>query len=359
MKPQFFDSEPGLSAGTHSPVEAPRPTARHWLKILSTYRKPQIGRSVFELLITVIPFITVWGLAMIALHYGIWWGLILILPAAGLLLRLFAIQHDCGHGAFFANRPADNWTGRILGILTFTPYDYWRHTHSVHHATAGNLDKRGLGDIITLTVDEYRALTSWGRFRYRLYRNPIVLFLLGPAWIYLVQQRLPIGMMRDGFKPWLSTMTNTLAIVVMMTLLIWWLGIASVLLVQIPVVMLAGAAGIWLFYVQHQFEDTHWSNGAEWDFQTAALRGSSHYDLPGVLRWLTANIGIHHVHHLASKIPYYRLPEVLRDHPDLVPQSRITIMDSIRTVKLVLWCEARGRLVSFREAAPGWLAPGE
>ncbi len=325
------------------------PGPRPWLKILAAYRKPRIGRSVFELLVTVVPFLIVWGLAMVALHFKIWWGLVLIVPAAGLLLRLFAIQHDCGHGAFFANRQADNWTGRVLSLLTFTPYEYWRHTHGVHHATAGNLDKRGLGDIITLTVDEYHALSPLGRLKYRLYRHPLVLFLLGPAWIYFVQQRLPIGMMKAGLKPWLSTMANTLGIVVLTALLIWWLGIASVLLVQIPVVMLAGAAGIWLFYVQHQFEATHWATGADWDFQTAALQGSSHYDLPGVLRWLTANIGIHHVHHLASRIPYYRLPEVLRDHPDLAPVSRITLMDSVRSVKLVLWDEARGRLVSFRE----------
>lgn len=337
-------NQPNLSCAQHT-TEAPR----NWLKILAGYRTPRITRSVFELLVTAVPFIVIWGLAMVALHYAIWWGLILILPAAGLLLRLFMIQHDCGHGAFFANRIADNWTGRIIGILTFTPYDYWRHTHAVHHATAGNLDKRGLGDIGTLTVGEYTALSSWRRFQYRLYRHPAVMFCLGPAWIFLIQQRLPVGMMRAGLGPWVSALTNNLAILVVTALLIWWLGAASVLLVQIPVLLLAGAAGIWLFYVQHQFEDTHWSTGAEWDFETAALRGSSHYALPAVLRWLTANIGIHHIHHLASRIPYYRLPEVLRDHPDLVPVSRITILDSLRAVKLVLWDEARGRLVSFRD----------
>jgi len=175
------------------------------------------------------------------------------------------------------------------------------------------------------------------------------MFGIGPAWIFLLQQRLPIGMMRAGIRPWASAITNNLAILVVTALLIWWLGFASVLLVQIPVLLLAGAAGIWLFYVQHQFEATHWSRGDDWDFQTSALQGSSHYALPGLLRWLTANIGIHHVHHLSSKIPYYRLPEVLRDHPDLAPVSRITMMDSLRAVKLVLWDEARGRLVSFRE----------
>ncbi len=322
---------------------------RRWLSILSQYRTPRIPRSLMELAITAVPFIVLSGLAMVALHYAIWWGLILIVPAAGLLLRLFMIQHDCGHGAFFGNRAADNWTGRLIGVLTFTPYDYWRHTHAVHHATAGNLDKRGLGDITTLTVAEYGLLPRWRRLGYRLYRHPLVLFCLGPAWIFLLQQRLPIGMMRAGVKPWLSALTNNLGIAVLTALLVWWLGF-SVLLIQIPVLLLAGAGGIWLFYVQHQFEDTHWASGPEWDFQTAALRGSSHYHLPGVLRWLTANIGIHHIHHLSSKIPYYRLPEVLRDHPDLAPVRKVTMIDSLRAVKLVLWDEARGRLVSFREA---------
>ncbi len=332
------------------PVGVGEASPRRWLKILAGYRTPRIGRSVLELVITAVPFIITWGLAMVAVHYRAWWGLVLIVPAAGLLLRLFLIQHDCGHGAFFANRAADNWTGRLLGVLTFTPYDYWRQVHAVHHATAGNLDKRGMGDISTLTLREYAALPAWRRFAYRLYRHPMVMFCVGPAWLFLFQQRVPFGMMGAGLKPWLSAIANNLGILFVGALLVWWLGFASVLLVQIPMLILAGAAGIWLFYVQHQFEGTHWSDGADWDFETAALQGSSHYDLPAVLHWLTANIGIHHVHHLASKIPYYRLPEVLADHPDLAPMSRISVMDSLRAVKLVLWDENQRRLISFREA---------
>ncbi len=329
---------------------APPTESPNWVKILARYRKPRVGRSLFELMITIVPFLAACILAMIALHYSIWWGLILVIPAAGLLVRLFMIQHDCGHGAFFANRSADNWTGRILGVFTFTPYDYWRHTHAVHHATAGNLDKRGLGDIATLTVAEYSALSPWRRLQYRLYRHPAVMFCLGSAWIFLIQQRLPVGMMRAGLRPWISALATNLAILLVIVLLIWWLGVASVLLVQIPVLLLAGAAGIWLFYVQHQFENTHWSNEGAWNFETAALQGSSYYDLPPVLRWLTANIGIHHVHHLASKIPCYRLSEVLRDFPVLTSVGRVTMLDSIKAVKLVLWDDVRGRLVSFREA---------
>ena len=323
---------------------------RAWLKILARYRKPDRRRSAFELAVTAIPFAGLWALSWAAVHYGQWWGLIFIIPAAGFLLRLFMIQHDCGHGSFFAHRSSDDWTGRAIGVLTLTPYDYWRRAHAEHHASAGNLDERGVGDITTLTVSEYRALSPRGRLAYRLYRNPIVMFGIGPIWLFLFKQRLPFGMMRAGMLPWVSTMATNFAIAALSAGLIWLIGIVPFLIVHLPIVVLAGAAGIWLFYVQHQFEDTHWSEGQHWQFQHAALHGSSHYDLPRVLRWLTGNIGIHHVHHLSSKVPCYRLPEVLRDFPELRSVGRITIMESLRCVKLVLWDENRKKLISFREA---------
>jgi omega-6 fatty acid desaturase (delta-12 desaturase) len=276
--------------------------------------------------------------------------MVLVIPAAAFLLRLFMIQHDCGHGSFFARRRIDDWTGRVIGVLTMTPYDYWRRAHATHHASAGNLDERGVGDIATLTVKEYKALSAAGRLKYRLYRNPLVMFGIGPIWVFLFKQRLPFGMMRSGALPWVSTMATNGAIAILAALLIWWIGVVPFLLVHLPIVVLAAAAGVWLFYVQHQFEDTHWSEGNEWQFQQAALHGSSHYDLPLVLRWITGNIGIHHVHHLSSKVPYYRLPEVLRDYPELGDIGRITIMQSLRCVNLVLWDEGSKRLVSFREA---------
>jgi omega-6 fatty acid desaturase (delta-12 desaturase) len=323
---------------------------RAWLKILARYRKPDRLRSTFELAVTVIPFAALWALSWAAVAYGQWWGLILTIPAAGFLVRLFMIQHDCGHGSFFAHRHTDDWTGRAIGVLTLTPYDYWRRAHAAHHASAGNLDERGVGDITTLTVAEYQALSRWGKFRYRLYRHPGVMFGIGPAWLFLIQQRLPFGMMRSGLTPWVSTMATNLAIATIAVILIWLVGLVPFLLVHLPIVVMAGAVGVWLFYVQHQFEDTHWAEGDQWEFQQAALHGSSHYDLPGVLRWLTGNIGIHHVHHLSSKVPHYRLPEVLRDYPELRDVGRITIPDSLRCVKLVLWDESRRKLVSFREA---------
>ena len=325
-------------------------TAKGWLKILVQYRQPRFRRSLFELMVTIIPFATLWAGACIAIMHGFWLGFVLVLPAAAFLLRLFMIQHDCGHGSFFARRLLDTWTGRILGVLTLTPYDYWRRAHAEHHASAGNLDERGVGDIRTLTVVEYRALSPARRFQYRLYRHPLVMFGIGPAWLFLLKQRLPIGMMKAGLVPWASTMITNLAIALFSGLTIWAVGLVPFLLVHLPVVLLAGAAGIWLFYVQHQFEETHWSNTEEWQFPQAALHGASHYDLPLVLRWLTGNIGVHHIHHLSSRIPFYRLSEVLRDHPELAGIGRITLWQSLGCVRLALWDERKRCLISFQEA---------
>ncbi|MBD0415090.1 fatty acid desaturase [Oryzicola mucosus] len=321
-----------------------------WLKILARYRQPRKGRSLFELAVTAIPFVVFWISAWAAVHYGYWIGLLLVIPAAGFLLRLFIIQHDCGHGSFFGHRRFDDWTGRAIGILTLTPYDYWRRAHAEHHASAGNLDERGVGDITTLTILEYRALSRLGRMGYRLYRHPLVMFGIGPAWLFLFKQRLPFGMMRSGALPWVSTMATNAAVALVAGLLIWSIGLLPFLTVHLPILLLAGAAGVWLFYVQHQFEETHWSKPPEWQFAHAAVHGASHYDLPPVLRWITGNIGIHHVHHLASKVPFYRLPEVLNDYPELGEMGRITIMESLRCVKLVLWDETDQKLVSFKEA---------
>lgn len=265
----------------------------------------------------------------------------MVVPAAGFLLRLFMLQHDCGHGSFFGRRRLDDWTGRVLGVLTLTPYDYWRCAHNEHHSSAGNLDERGVGDITTLTVSEYRDLTPRRQLGYRLYRNPFVMFGIGPAFLFLFKQRLPFGMMRSGTLPWISTMATNLAIAISAALLIWSVGIIPFLVIHLPIVLIAGSAGVWLFYVQHQFEGTHWSRPPDWAFPYAAMHGASHYDLPRALRWITGNIGMHHVHHLSSRIPFYRLPEVLRDHPALANVGRIGLRDSLACVKLVLWDEKR------------------
>ena len=286
----------------------------------------------------------------VALKFGYWYALLLAVPAAGFLVRLFMIQHDCGHGAFFRHRLTNDWVGRVIGVLTLTPYDLWRRTHAVHHASSGNLDRRGIGDIDTLTVREYRSLSRLGRLRYRLYRHPAVMFGLGPTYLFLLQHRLPVGFLRGGWQPWLSAMATNAAIATVVAVVIWFVGIGPFLLIHLPIMVLAASIGVWLFYVQHQFADTFWAENKNWTWHTAALHGSSHYDLPGVLRWFTANIGVHHVHHLCSQIPYYRLPDVLREHPELFATSRLTLLQSLRCVPLVLWDEGRRKLVSFRDS---------
>jgi acyl-lipid omega-6 desaturase (Delta-12 desaturase) len=323
-----------------------------WTRILARYRMPNHARSVFEIVVTLVPFTALWMSAWAAVHFGHWeLSLLLAVPTAGFLMRLFMIQHDCGHGSFFRYRLANDLVGRFLSVLTLTPYDDWRHSHAIHHATSGHLGRRGIGDIETLTVCEYQARAFWGRFRYRLYRHPLVMFGVGPAYLFGLRQRLPISSIRgSSWTAWVSVMATNLAIVAAITTLAWLIGIGSFLLVHLPIVMLAGAAGVWLFYVQHQFEETFWAQARYWNFHEAAFRGSSHYDLPTILRWFTANIGVHHVHHLCSRIPYYRLPQTLRDNPDLHGASRLTLFQSFRCVRLALWDESRNRLVSFRDA---------
>ncbi|EYD75319.1 Beta-carotene ketolase [Rubellimicrobium mesophilum DSM 19309] len=333
-----------------SKPSGPHLDARTWPGVLAGYHRPSTARSILEIAVTVIPFVALWVLIAVAVVNGHWWALVLTVPAAGFLVRLFMLQHDCGHGALFPRRRANDWAGRVLGVLTFTPYDYWRRTHAVHHASAGNLDKRGVSDVHTLTVHEYMALSRWGRARYWLYRHPVVMFGVGPAWLFLCQHRLPIGLMRAGALPWVSVLATNLAIALLTAGLIWWLGLFTLLVIQLPITLMAATAGIWLFFVQHQFEDTHWSEGRDWSFPHAALHGSTHLDLPPVLRWFTANIGVHHVHHLSSRVPFYRLPDVLRDHPELREVGRITLLQSLQSVKLTLWDEHSQRLISFREA---------
>jgi acyl-lipid omega-6 desaturase (Delta-12 desaturase) len=316
---------------------------------LARYREPNPGRSVVEILITVVPLVGLWLLMWLSLDIGHGLYLLLAVPAAGFLVRLFMIQHDCGHGSFFRHRLVNDWVGRVIGVFTLTPYDFWRRAHGIHHATSGNLDQRGIGDIDTLTVREYLALSRWRRLGYCLYRHPIVMFGVGPAYLFILRHRLPFGPARQGWTPWISTLATNGAIALVIAATMWRIGVGPFLLVHLPITILAGAIGVWLFYVQHQFEHTFWSEARDWSFPSSALYGSSHYDLPAVLRWFTANIGVHHVHHLCSRIPSYRLPLVLRHHPQLANVSRLTLRQSLACVRLVLWDETTHRLISFRE----------
>ncbi len=322
-------------------------SAKTWFARLAPYRTAEDGRAIFELLITLAPFLVLWAGMWALLAAGHWWALIGVIPAGGLIVRLFIVQHDCGHGSMFSHKKANDWVGRFIGILTLTPYDHWRRGHALHHASSGNLDRRGVGDdIITLTVTEYEALSKFGKLKYRLYRHPVVMFGVGPAYVFILAQRLPIGAMKRTM-PWVSTLTTNAGILILYALLIWGVGFKAFLLIQIPTIIIGASIGVWMFYVQHQFEGTHWSRNEDWNRESAALKGSSYYDLPAPLMWITGNIGVHHVHHLSSRIPFYQLQRILKAHPELRQVGRLTLWQSFKCVKLALWCESTKRLVSF------------
>ncbi len=321
--------------------------AKTWSTRLSPYKQPDNRRALFEISITAVPLAALWALMWMLWTVSPWISLLLTIPAAGLLVRLFMIQHDCGHNALFTSRLANDWTGRVLGVLTLTPYDFWRHAHALHHASSGNLDRRGIGDIDTLTVREYLGLSRWGRIRYRIYRNPVVIFGLGPAYLFILQHRLPVGSMNRGAMPWLSTLFTNLGIVALCAALIYAVGWSTFLLIQLPVVMIGASIGVWLFYIQHQFEQTYWEREPDWSHPDAALHGSSFYDLPAPLMWMTGNIGIHHLHHLSSRIPFYKLPRIMADYPELRNIGRITLWESLKCVRLTLWDEDRKQMVPF------------
>ncbi len=322
--------------------------AAAWPSILRRYRTPHFVRSALELAITAGPFAVLWVLAWATVRQGHWWGLLFTLPAAAFLVRLFMIQHDCGHGAFFRDRRLNDCVGRAIGALTLTPYDHWRRAHALHHVTSGDLDRRGFGDLETFTVAEYLAMPLRRRAAYRVFRHPLVMFGLGPAYVFLFRNRLPVGEMRARWRPWLSTMGTNLAIAALSAGLIMLGGLKPFLVVELPIALMAGAIGIWLFYVQHQFEGVVWTRGSAWALPEAALLGASHYHLPGLAGWFTANIGVHHVHHLDSRIPFYRLRQVLREMPEL-DVRRVSLAGSLRGIRLALWDEPQQRLISFRD----------
>ena len=339
------------STPARSPAQPTVTVPRDWVKTLAKYREPNELRSAFELVVSAVPFLALWALAWWSLSVSYWLTLAISIVNAAFLVRLFAIQHDCGHGAFFHNRALSDWIGRVLGVITLTPYDVWRRTHSVHHSNAGNLDRRGMGDVHMLTVAEFNQLSWIRRWEYKIYRHPLTLFGVGPGYLFLLQNRLPLGLMKSGARYWISAMGTNIAIVVALLLVLWFGGLMPLLLIFLPSTLIAASAGVWLFYVQHQFENTHWEAGDDWQLHDAALNGSSHYDLPKVLQWVSANIGIHHVHHLYSRIPFYRLPEVMRDHKELQQGvKKLTFWQSLGCARLHLWDEDNKRLLSFSQA---------
>jgi acyl-lipid omega-6 desaturase (Delta-12 desaturase) len=353
MEPDEMTLTPAATANGHVRAKTCRSAdadERLWLTKLTPYREPRFWRSLAELTMTALPFALLWLAMWISLGYSYWLCLLLALPASGFLVRLFMIQHDCGHGSFFRRRLANDWIGRVIGVLTLTPYGYWRRTHAMHHATSANLDRRGTGDLPTLTVAEYLGCSTYGRLCYRLLRNPLVLLSIVPFYLFVLKHRLPLELMDGGKDVWISAMSTNLAIAGLVVGAGSLMGYENFLLVQVPITLLASSIGVWLFYVQHQFEETWWAEDGEWSFHAGAMRGSSHLELPAPLRWLTANIGIHHVHHLCSRIPCYRLAEVLRDYPELRRVGRLSLRHSLGCLRLALWDEDKGRLVAFREA---------
>ncbi|WP_207459863.1 fatty acid desaturase [Azospirillum sp. SYSU D00513] len=323
-------------------------TARFWAERLAAYKEPEARRSIGQLASTILPLAGLLTLMGLSLQVGYWLTLLLAVPAALFLARLWILQHDCGHGAFFRTSRANDWVGRCLGVLTVTPYEMWRRDHAVHHATSGNLDKRGFGDIDTLTVREYLALSPWKRFCYRVYRNPLVLFGVGPTYLFLIRFRFPLGPWSD-VRAWLSVIGSNAATAAAVGLFIYLFGAAPVLGVWLPVVLLAATIGVWMFYIQHQFDTVYWRSGKEWDFHDAAIHGSSFYDLPGWLHWMTAYVGYHHVHHLASRIPNYRLPDCHRAIAEFQAVRSITLKESLRSIRLALFDEDSRRLIGFGE----------
>jgi len=325
----------------------PAELSRYWNKLLAPYMGADDRRATFQLITTALLFLGTWATMWFSLRGPYWITLLLSLPAVGLLTRLFIFQHDCGHASFFSSRRANNIVGSVIGVVTLTPYYYWRRTHAVHHATSGDLSRRTLGDVDILTVNEYLSLRKFGRLRYRLYRNPMVLFGLGPIWQFIIKHRLPTDAPRGWRKEWMSVITTNLAIGAIMVAAYFTIGLKAFLLVQLPITLVSGVLGIWLFYIQHQFEDTYWRDHKEWDFCRAGIQGSSYYNLPRLLHWFTGNIGFHHVHHLASRIPNYKLQRCFREIKQLHQVTRLSIWTSLKSLRLALWDEANQRMVSF------------
>lgn len=319
-----------------------------WREVIEKYRHPSTARAAWQLTNTLVPYVGLWVLMYWSLQVSWWLTVPLAALAGAFLMRIFIIFHDCGHGSYLRSRHANDIIGIITGMLTFTPYYEWRGEHAIHHSTTGRLDKRGTGDIWTMTVQEYLESSRWKRFAYQLARNPIVLFVIAPVFMFVVEQRFPArnATTRERHSVW---WTN-LAILCLAIVLAKIYGLFAYVLIQLMVTGVAASAGLWMFYVQHQFEDVYWERGENWDYVAAALEGSSFYKLPRVLQWFSGNIGFHHIHHLSARIPNYNLQKC-HDADPLFQQVRpMTLMQSFRTMTLRLWDEQSRKLVGYRRA---------
>lgn len=333
-------------------VDSFRPENLPKVAKLASYAQPEARKSLFQLLTTAIPFALAWCAMYWSLSGPYWVTLLLSLPTAGLVVRLFIFQHDAGHGAFFSSKRANDLTGFFIGVLTLTPYEFWQKTHAIHHATSGNLDKRGFGDIDTLTVKEYQGLPRWEQLKYRAYRHPLTMFVVGPAFQFVVKHRFPYNIPFTWKREWRSVLLNNLGVAAVLLLAWQTVGFKNFLLIQIPITYLASTLGAWLFYVQHQYEDTYWERDKDWDYFDASIKGSSFYVLPKVFQWFTGNIGLHHIHHYNSRIPNYRLQQCYDENPEFQSATRLTLASGLRSIHLALWDEDRKKLIGFRDLAP-------
>ena len=342
-----------MSAATSSTAgQAPPRDGAFWRETLAPYAQPHVGRSLLDLATSVVPYVGLFALMYLALDVSYLLVLALAVPAAGFLVRVYILFHDCTHGSFLPTKRGNAWLGSTLGLLVFSCFRSWRHNHAVHHATSGDLDRRGVGDVPTMTVAEYHALPWRRRLAYRLFRNPLVMFGLGPTYAMVVQPRLVSRSARPRIRR--SVLATNVALVALVGGLCWLMGWREYLLVQTPIVLLSGAAGVWLFYVQHQFEDAYWQSSDSWSYADAALQGSSHLKLPKVLQFFSGNIGLHHVHHLRARIPNYNLQRAHDDNPIFHDVPTLSLWDGLRAVRLKLWDEDRGRLVTFAQARGPW-----
>jgi omega-6 fatty acid desaturase (delta-12 desaturase) len=323
--------------------------APDWNTMLAPYRRPVAWKSVFQLASTIILLGAFWFAAAWSLSIGYWLTLIVSVPAALMIARLFMLQHDCGHGSFFRSQKANNLVGGVLGVVTLVPYAYWRRTHAIHHATSGNLDVRGLGDIDTLTVKEYLSRSRFKRVLYRMYRSPLTLLLVGPTWQFILKHRMPLDIPRGWKREIVGVQVTNVALAALIALMIYTVGLKTFLMVQLPITLIAGSIGVFLFYVQHQYEDTYWRYREKWNYYAAGLEGASHLVMPKVLQWATASIGLHHIHHIASRIPNYELQRAFDNHAELRQVTRLSLWKSVSTLRLTLWDEDGGQLVGFRE----------
>lgn len=330
-----------------SPPSNSVPNPAAWSTLVTKYQTADNWQSAWQVVNTFIPFVVMWYLMYLSLSYSYWLTLVLALPAAGLLVRIFIIQHDCGHGSFFNTRSANDFLGSICGIITLTPYHYWRKSHAIHHASAGSLEDRGVGDIYTMTVKEYLQQSRWGRLKYRLYRHPLILFVFAPTFLFVVLHRIPLAESKSWQRERASVHWTNLAVALIVIGLGLLIGFQAVLMIQLPVIILAATMGTWLFYVQHQFEDTYYAHENNWDYTLAALQGSSYYQLPKILQWFTGNIGFHHIHHLSPRIPNYRLQQCHEENPVFQQVVVLTLWTSFQSIFLSLWDEEQKKLVGF------------